>query len=51
MPQYWKEYSDELTRSHSQIQEALNATADEKIRVRLERLRNETDHVRCFLGC
>jgi hypothetical protein len=51
MPQYWKEYSDELTRSHSQIQEALNATADEKICVRLERLRNEIDHVRRFLGC
>ncbi|MBM3241163.1 DUF4838 domain-containing protein [Candidatus Poribacteria bacterium] len=51
MPQYWKEYIDELANASSCIQPKLNATTDEKIRLRLERLRNEIDHVRCFLGC
>ena len=51
MPQYWKEYIDELANASLCIQQTLNATIDEKIRVRLERLRNEIDHVRCFLKC
>ena len=48
MPQYWQEYINELEHARSRIQQILNAKTDEKIRVRLQRLHNEIDHVRFF---
>jgi hypothetical protein len=48
IPQYWKEYIDELANKRLRIQEMLSATSDEKIRVRLQRLYNEIDHIRSF---
>jgi hypothetical protein len=49
MPQHCQEYIDELANASSRIQQGLNATKDEKICFRLQRLDNELDHVRCFL--
>ena len=48
MPQSWQEYIDELGHARSRIQQILNAKTDENIRVRLQRLHNEIDHV-CFV--
>jgi len=50
MPQSWQEYIDELGHARSRIQQILNAKTDENIRVRLQRLHNEIDHVCFFLN-
>lgn len=49
MPQHWEAYREELSDAKERVQQILNGTTDETIRIRLERLRDEITFLRNWL--
>ena len=49
MPKHWEAYREELSDAKERVQQILNGTTDEAIRIRLERLRDEIMFLRSWL--